>query len=83
MPLFLEYDKTNRKIVRIFTANALPMNVAYLAYQEVPEDVAIDVSLTIDEALEIIVKHSGESKVKVQEVRPVADNEYVPVFVEV
>jgi hypothetical protein len=83
MPLFLEYDKTNRKIVRILTADNLPVNVAYLAYQEVPEGIEIDASMTINEALDIIMKHSNEVKVKIQEVPPTEPiNESAPIFVE-
>lgn len=62
MPLYLEYDKTNGVIKRIITADTLPINVAYLAYQEIPENIEIDTSLSIDEVLKLIVEFKKEQK---------------------
>lgn len=55
MPVYLEYDKTNGKITKILTSDSLPVNVAYLAYQEVPDNIFIDTSLTINEITEKIM----------------------------
>lgn len=51
MPLFIEYDKTNGVIKRVLTSDNTPANIAYLAYQEIPEGIEIDMSLNIKEVV--------------------------------
>lgn len=62
MPVYLEYDKTNGKITKILTADSLPANVAYLAYQEIPDNVFIDTSSNIREIIEKITDLNIEEK---------------------
>lgn len=58
MPTIIEYDKTNGKIIRIFSAEHRPPDVAHLSYQTIPLDSpAIDLSMSISEAMEIIKSH--------------------------
>ena len=63
MSMYLEYDKTNGKIIRVLTADNLPNNVAYLAYQEIPEGVEVNTSLNINEAIQIIIDHKNNQKI--------------------
>ena len=63
MPVYLEYDKTDGSIKRVITANTLPANVAYLAYQEVPKDIQIDTSLNINEIMVKIMAIKEAEKV--------------------
>ena len=64
MPLYLEYDKTDGSIKRIFSADTLPTNVAYLAYQEIPEGITIDTSLNIKEVVQQLIEHKQEKQEK-------------------
>jgi hypothetical protein len=54
MPVFLEYDKTSSEIRRIITADEPPQQVAYLAYQQVPDGVEIDLSMRLPDILDVI-----------------------------
>jgi len=62
MPLFLEYDKTNGIIKRILTSDETPTNIAYLAYQEIPEEIEIDLSLNIEEVIKKLMIEKNEKK---------------------
>jgi len=62
MPLYIEYDKTDRTIKRILTADNLPQNIAYLGYQEIPANVKIDLSEKIEDVMQKIIEIKSENK---------------------
>lgn len=69
MPMYLEYDKISGEIKRILTADSLPANVAYLAYQEIPEGLEINTSLHINEIVaQIMLLKNNKEVVSAQSV---------------
>ncbi len=84
MPMFIEFDKTDGKISRIFSAGDRPPDAAHLSYQVIPEGMPmIDLSLPMPEVTALIqsyldgaspvvaaasVSESPEGSVKFQEV---------------
>ena len=74
MPLYIEYDKTDGSVKRLLTADTLPANIAYLAYQEIPEDLEIDMSLDIKDIIGKIMevkKDKSETQIpKINEDEP-------------
>ena len=80
MPVYLEYDKTNGKVKRILTAETIPANVAYLAYQEIPEGIEIDMSLHIEEILKNIISlKRTKDNIKQQENNKIEEPEIIEV----
>lgn len=79
MPIYLEYDKITKKIKKVLNAETLPQDVAYLSYQEIPEGVNVDLSMDIDEVINIIM----QSKIKQQEQKKDENIEEKPVVIEV
>ena len=66
MPTFLEHDRTSSEVRRIITADETPEQVAHLVYQQVPEGVEIDLTMSIEEILGIIADAQSGVSVKAQ-----------------
>lgn len=80
MPIYLEYDKIDGSVKRVLTAETLPINVAYLAYQEIPDSVEIDTSLHINEIIQKIINVKNEQKiVNVQNISKIDEPEIIEV----
>jgi len=82
MPLYVEYDKTNGMVQRVITADTLPINVAYLAYQELPDGLEVDLSLPIKEITDAIMQWKNQQNKK-QQVPTPSTKEEKPVIIEV
>lgn len=70
MALFLEYDKTNRKVKRIVSAEEPPVSVAHIGYQEIPEGVDVDLKMTMEEIMEIISNILSKDRPRSIEIPP-------------
>ena len=57
MPAYIEFDKTNKKIRRIITADEAPVPVAYLSYQEIPDGLEIDLNDSFEDIMKAILEH--------------------------
>lgn len=79
MPIYLEYDKITKKIKKVLTSDSFPQDIAYLSYQEIPEGVNIDLSMNIDEIVNMIM----ESKTIQQEQKKDENIEENPIVIEV
>jgi hypothetical protein len=81
MPLYIEYDKTDGSIKRLLTAESLPVNIAYLAYQEIPEGVNLDMSLKINDIINIIVQNKNNEEKDIN--KTLNNNNEEPEIIEV
>mgnify|MGYP001388107511 CR=1 FL=1 len=79
MPIYLEYDKITKKIKKVLNADVLPQDIAYLSYQEIPEGISIDLSMNIDEIVNVIMEY----KVQQQEQKKDENIQENPVVIEV
>jgi hypothetical protein len=79
MPIYLEYDKITKKIKKVLNADVLPQDIAYLSYQEIPEGISIDLSMNIDEIVNVIMEY----KVQQQEQKKDENIQESPVVIEV
>lgn len=83
MPLYIEYDKTDGSVKRVLSADALPQNIAYLAYQEIPEDVEIDISINIKDIMDIIMQSSNKNEVSSSSIPETSKTTTGPIVIEV
>ncbi len=51
MPIFIEYDKTTSKVIRIVSAGEPPEPVAHLGYQKIPDGMEIDLGSSLQDIL--------------------------------
>lgn len=59
--LYLEYDKITREIKRVITSKNRPNDVAHLSYQNVPDDIFVDLEKSIDEIINSLI--TGKHKI--------------------
>lgn len=62
MSLYLEYDKTTRQIKRVITSKDRPNDVAHLSYQNVPDNIFIDLGKSIDEVVDFLIINNISEK---------------------
>ena len=82
MSTFLEYDRTNLKIVRIITADELPFRVAHLEYIQVPEGVEIDLSMKITDVMQAIKDDRASMSKESTPVKAANNKAETPQFME-
>lgn len=60
MPIFIEYDRTNLKAVRLITSDEPPEPAAHMIYQQIPDGMDVDLSLSMTEMLDMMPSEMPE-----------------------